>query len=345
MVRTRAIRVLRTCALWGTLLGVTSASDGFAQSGTRLQSLLKNVRPVAQDVGLSQPLSVDVFSDGSIVLVEYGSTAVFRLSPDGKEIWRIGREGSGPGELKIPYRVVVRPDQSVLVFDLGNARYSAYTKDGKHIGDLRSDMTVNIANMASLPDGRIALSGFTRDLRGRAHAIHVLSSALKHERSFGPLPDAPHEELVRAIGAGGMTLGRDGSLLLTRYAPLELLRYGTDGTLRKSVTLDVAVDPPSKVATLISQGNRMTTRFNRNSVRGSPVDELEDGTLLMKQLTGTTDTLWLLSAGGGRIDRWPVPKGWDSLLGYDRRFKRFWIFGERDEEPVFFRVDMNPSSR
>lgn len=328
--------------LLGALVAVFGTTRSHAQTGERLRTLFKDSLPVAQDVGLSRPLSVDVFSDGSIVLVEYGSTAVLKLSAEGREIWRIGRQGSGPGELKIPYRVVVRPDQSVLVFDLGNARYSSFTKDGKHIGDLRSNITVDVANMLSLPDGRIALSGFTRDPRGRDHAIHLLSSTLQHIRSFGPLPEAPHEQLVRAIGVGGMTLDRDGNLLLTRYAPLELLRYSADGALRRSVPLEVTVDPPAKVATLISQGNRMTTRVNQNSVRGSPVDELADGTLLMKQRTGTTDTLWLLSANGRRVDRMPVPQGWDSMLSHDRRRHRLWILGERDEEPLFYRVDLPP---
>ncbi len=67
-------------------------------------------------------------------VVEQSNSRVRRLSLEGRELGRFGREGRGEGELLYPTSVDVCPGRWVAVTDYGNYRVQRYTIDGEPLG-------------------------------------------------------------------------------------------------------------------------------------------------------------------------------------------------------------------
>lgn len=87
---------------------------------------------------LRQPAGVAVSPDGSrIYVVDRGSLEaddhrVIAYAPDGRELFRIGPRGKGPGQFNIPLAATVAADGTLLVLDAGNFRVQAFDPDGRH---------------------------------------------------------------------------------------------------------------------------------------------------------------------------------------------------------------------
>jgi DNA-binding beta-propeller fold protein YncE len=87
---------------------------------------------------LTQPSGLAVSPDGSrIYVVDRGSLAeddhrVIAYSPDGRELFRLGPRGGGPGQFNIPLAASVAPDGTLLVLDSGNFRVQSFDADGRY---------------------------------------------------------------------------------------------------------------------------------------------------------------------------------------------------------------------
>lgn len=332
------------CSLWlglgltGVLLGMPTSSS--AQTTSVLKQLFGAPVATSRELEFNRPLSYGLYQDGSIAVVDFNSPQITRISREGRVVWQVGRAGSGPGEFRVPYRVVVLPDQSALIFDLGNARATRLDSTGKYVEDLYTDMVVDMANIVSLPSGEIAISGITRDPRGSGAAVHVFSARLRHLRSFGPLPDVSDPRLMKSVGAGGLTLGRDNAILHTRYYPFEIRRFNLMGKELGMMSVPLKVDPPEKFAQVTEVNGRVSTRFNRNAIRASPVHELANGQLLTARLFSERDSIHLLSSRGILLSSIESPRSWSSFAVIDGLHRTIWIYGENDDAPVLWRVPM-----
>ncbi len=293
---------------------------------------------LGRDLDLSAPLSYAQFSDGSFVYVEFRSQSITKVDRDGRRLWSVGQKGNGPGEFQIPYRVVVLPDQNVLVFDVGNARVTQLRADGSYVDEVRSDMVVEISNVIVLPTGEVVLSGLTRDPRGVNASLHVFTSRMKHLRSFGPLAEATDERLVRAIGPGGLSLGVDGAILHTRSYPFEVRRFDVNGREMQSFAVRTPVDEPAKRTRIVDNNGRVATRNNPRASRPSPVHELGNGTFLGGLMREGADTLLVIEPNGRIRTAAAKPAEWSTLAFIDHVQRAVWFYGERDNEPLLFRV-------
>ncbi|MCK5842597.1 MAG: 6-bladed beta-propeller, partial [Candidatus Sabulitectum sp.] len=70
---------------------------------------------------------VDIGPNGDIFVVDWMKCTIFRYSPDGTFVQRIGRRGSGPGELLQPFFIAVMDDGSISLDDgeLGWMRFDS----------------------------------------------------------------------------------------------------------------------------------------------------------------------------------------------------------------------------
>jgi hypothetical protein len=82
-----------------------------------------------------EPLVADfddaVFAGGQVVLVESATASILALdATDGKEKWRVGRRGAGPGEYLAPTFAFQLPDTTVGIVDSRQSRITVLNQDG-----------------------------------------------------------------------------------------------------------------------------------------------------------------------------------------------------------------------
>ena len=70
---------------------------------------------------------------GNLLVTDRGKHCVWVMSPDGKPTGRIGKFGTGDGELILPHGIAVLNNNSIAVSESGNHRVSIFAPSGKFI--------------------------------------------------------------------------------------------------------------------------------------------------------------------------------------------------------------------
>ena len=68
------------------------------------------------------PYGLDMLSDGTLVVTEYGNNRVQRFDADGRSLGTWGVAGRAPGALAYPWAAVVGEDDRIIIIDSGNNR-------------------------------------------------------------------------------------------------------------------------------------------------------------------------------------------------------------------------------
>lgn len=94
--------------------------------------------PGKTEENFNQPTDIGFGPEGDIYVTDgYGNSRVVRYSREGRFISEWGRNGSGPGEFKLPHSVVVDRRGRVYVGDRENYRVQVFTRDGEFITQWR----------------------------------------------------------------------------------------------------------------------------------------------------------------------------------------------------------------
>lgn len=144
-------------------------------------------------------------------------------SGDGGHDFIAAKDGDGPGELAGPNRLAVMPDGNVAVYDLRRKAVEIFSPDGKPVRRVRLPLNVSWPKgFAALASGGFALSG---GVMGNDFAIHQFDESGRYVRSWSEATEA-EEWMARLVGTGGALHALpDGSLLYSRGAPHEIVRY------------------------------------------------------------------------------------------------------------------------
>lgn len=103
--------------------------------------LIEKVRGIPLDLGdeiAGEIVDLAIDKNGLYYLVDVGRHAVWIADGEGNLIRRIGREGSGPGDLRHPFSVAVL-NESIYVLDAGNRRISVFSAEGGILLSFRVD--------------------------------------------------------------------------------------------------------------------------------------------------------------------------------------------------------------
>ena len=326
------------CTLLLSLVWLLSAQPTSAQQHSTFQSLLSPLQVVVSSDLLQQPLDYVALSDGSVIGAEYKSAVITRLAADGRVLWRVGREGSGPGEFRVPYRLAVAPDQTVLVYDLVLSRFTRVDSSGVILGSTVPDMRLSVNSVLVLASGDVLIAGTTTDPRGRDRPLHLFSKALEHKRSFGEpgvVSDARYRSLV---GPGTIAPLQDGGVLHMRESPYEMVRYSPTLQPVGRTKVPIAIDPPELWSALATgAGGRGGMRSNPDARRPLAITQLDDN-LFLGGVSSKETSYVLFDRQGTRLDEIARPREWQSLATFDYARRTLWIYGERDDEPVMYRM-------
>lgn len=126
MTRNMILAALASAAMF------VAAVDSHAQARTTLNGSWQEVFRVDEEHGalLYNPQAIHL-GPKFIVLYDYEGQQLHAFSFEGKELWKAGRKGAGPGEFANPTGLAVDLRGNTYVYDPSNARISVFSESGK----------------------------------------------------------------------------------------------------------------------------------------------------------------------------------------------------------------------
>lgn len=331
---------MRPSLVSAIILSLFAHQPAHAQQRTTFQQLLTPLQVAVTDPELAQPFGYVALSDGSVVGIDLNSPSVTRYAADGRKLWRVGRAGSGPGEFRIPYRIALMPDQSVLIYDMGLDRITRIDSSGKAIGSMRPDMKLSINSMLVTPNGEVLIAGFTTDARGKDRPLHLFSKDFQHKRSFGDMPIVTDARFNKYAGPGYLSALDRGGFLHMRESPYEMIRYPWDFAPTSRTAVPIVAGKPEEWIILSTANGRGGGKTNPSARKPRGITQLDSDLFLGGTNSPGKNILVLFDGNGTRLDEIEQPAEWMSVAAYDRARRTLWIYGERDLEPVLYRLPL-----
>ena len=195
-------------------------------SGTPAQTFaIDKVREIPLDLGdeiAGQIGDLVQDSDGRFYLTDWQLHTVWICDSEGKLIQRVGREGSGPGELQHPGGTAVFEDK-VFVLDTGNSRVMFFNKDGTYLEDFRLDFQMTSGILAS-KNGRIAVNSLWEPTLFTVYDVDGGIIGSRGER-------VPDQAVGYALGDQHFSQTPDGHILYSTVKEYPVFRMKWDGTV------------------------------------------------------------------------------------------------------------------
>lgn len=154
-----------------------------------------------------RPLAIAADSRGRIIAgpIETRGFAVFDST--GRLLRRVGREGSGPGEYRRIWNIVVGPGDSVFVGEVTERRLTVYSPS-LEVARTRTFPLMH-DDIVALPDGRMILATVDDSPLRAGLPLHLMTPEGAHGKSFG-VDNPTYDEWSRshfwrrlAMAAGG----------------------------------------------------------------------------------------------------------------------------------------------
>ncbi len=302
---------------------------------------------------IGRPTDAVLRGDDSVCLTDMAFFRVTCWAAQGKHLFNVGRQGQGPGEFSLPYRIASFSDGSLAILDIGNTSFSMVSATGKFTARRKIPIQFSQVNaVLALRGHRLALSGYapTAGYSGDS-AVHVfeVDTSMQHIRSFAPLPAAKNRDALNYWGAGRMTMTPDGMILYAQRIPYELKWYDDAGRLKHSVTVRAKVSPSADLAFATVKGRSSTTVSVTSNLVLAPGTALQiSPTLVLAQRVGTrggqVEEVWwdYVARGDGRLihsERLPKGFGIVELIGLSRNGRTMFALGLVDEAPAIVRLD------
>ena len=167
--------------------------------------------------------------DGRFYLTDWQQNSVWICDSEGKLIRRIGREGSGPGELQLPGGAAVFEDK-VIVLDTGNHRVMIFKMDGTYVNDFRLDFQMTSGVLVS-KNGHVAVNSLWEPTLFTVYDLEgvIIGSRGKRE---------PDQAVGYAIGDQHFNQTPDGHILYSTVKEYPVFRMKWDGTVLATYEAD-----------------------------------------------------------------------------------------------------------
>lgn len=204
-----------------------------------------------------QLTSVAVAGDGTIYVNDLQAVEVKAYDSQGQFLRTIGSKGSGPGEFVQPLFVLVGPDGSVIVPDLGNQRVNRFGPDGEPRGSFPIQMQAGIPARWMVDDaGRLLaqlrglnIPGMAALAEGDPIVVYDTTGAVVDTVALLPkgqtVEGITEENLSIKVFAPEPVWDLDstGSVYYAMNDQYRILVNSPDGALQKIITRDVTQKP------------------------------------------------------------------------------------------------------
>lgn len=151
---------------------------------------------------LLTPSSIVALNNGQLALFDFGAMELRAFATDGRQLWRTGRKGSGPGEFRNAMDLKVLPNGELQVLDMGSRRVTTVSSTGK----LVRTIPVRFSSSRFIPLADTTLVGLTADDSGAFwSAVNRRGDVV--QRGVAPPSIANHSSLTKEmfttrLGAG-----------------------------------------------------------------------------------------------------------------------------------------------
>lgn len=306
-------------------------------------------RAVGRAEALGSAMAARVAPDGGVYVVDHVNTRIVAFDAEGRRRWSFGRRGRGPGEFRTPYRLDVRHDGTIFVYDFGSAEVTAVSPEGRFLERYRLPFPLDQVDNFIALENSLLVAGTTTDPAGSGRALHrfqIAGSELRHVASFGPLPAARDPMVLQAWGAGSVVRGSTGSIWYTRRLPYEVYRFDVSGRQRAVIRAPFRTQGTPDDAIRVERDSRRVTYSNTDAdveIPG-PAWELPGGLLLVSRIR-SGERFWdVFSIKGHYLGSHRLPDRWEGIAGYDARRGALWVTGTQEDEPVLYRVPVQLST-
>ena len=308
---------------------------------------------------LGRPTDMVVRPDGTLCVSDMAFHRVTCLSDSGRVLFHSGRDGQGPGEFGLPYRLAAFPDNSIGVLDIGNQSLSLLDRDGLYVDRWTLPFFFHQVNgMLGPSRDRVAISGYAPSAGWSADsAVHLfrIDSTIHHVRSFGPLPAADNREVLNYWGTGRLTKTADGRMLLTQRLPYVLLHYDTSGRLLRRDRIPGIVSRSADLAFALKKDLTSSIVTSTSEMVIAPAWAVSIGRNLILAArnggrSGEITTVWwdCIDARTGKLlGSAQLPTGFRVLdiAGVSRSGQALLGVALLDDTPVLVRIDFRLETR
>ncbi|MEN8208912.1 MAG: 6-bladed beta-propeller [Candidatus Fermentibacteria bacterium] len=259
-------------------------------------------------------MAVDHGPDGNIYVLDRGAFSVPVYSPNGDFIRRIANQGSGPGELLMPFAMTVLGDSRVAVCDPMQGGVNNFSAEGEWEGVSIEFNNNPPMRMSGADSNAFVALKVTVEFEGAPTTVFTIGryeddeipTAFYYEDEFPFDPENLTEVLNRTLFSAEYTADRDGNVYLT---PMSTEDY---------------------IVRVFDRDGNLTLEFQREMDRVlKSEDEITEEKRWMEA--------WLTSIGvqGVLIEYEPNPyKFMTSDIGYDSQ-NRIWVRRGTELTPVF----------
>lgn len=188
------------------------------KSWERMQALSDGSR-------LAHPIGITQDRNGNIVAADTGNGRIVKLSRDGTLLLAFGREGDGPGELRLPADVAVDDAGVFYVADTINNRVSKFSPEGKYLmswgqlGELNAPHGITVG-----PDGAVYVADTL------AHRVAKYTPDGKLILRWGTEGSQPGELRF----PHGITTDKSGDVYVTDFLNHRVVKFTPDGKFIRS---------------------------------------------------------------------------------------------------------------
>ena len=214
----RAIDIAADSTVW--VVDKTARLQHFDAYGKYLASF------TMPEFAAGKPTGFTISPDGNLWVADthYHRVMVFR--PDGHEVLRFGRYGTGPGEMIFPTDVAFAGDGRVFVSEFGgNDRVCIWTMDGKYVGSFGSfgEGAEQLSRPSALAVDAARKRLYVADACN--HRIAVYGLAGKLERYFGSVG----QDAGRLRYPYDLALAGDGRIVVCEYGNNRIQVFSPEG--------------------------------------------------------------------------------------------------------------------
>jgi|GEM_PF-3472729 len=203
---------------------------------------------VDTDTFISRSLGIVSDSRNNLFIKHKDDGAIVMLNAQGQFVKKIGRRGSGPGEMHTK-KVLFMHRDTLHVLDQGNARFMTFTADGDYIDTHKIDglvLTRKVWSFVINGQGHYVLS-FFREKSGLP--LHAYGRDGQYIRSFGVLQAYEaqshwHEVTLKyENGRGHLHKGNSEDYYYAPLSPYEIHHYDSTGQMIRLITRKTGLKP------------------------------------------------------------------------------------------------------